>query len=333
MIQAKMAFLNGSESRKEGAGDVSMPKVYEVNGIEYPYISAQCWRRWWRLNFEKELNMFLKKYKIEQQLQNYDFLRASDDLFGYFTNLPKKVDLSRINKLNISQIRSSPIQISQLHPVQNSDKKADETFLNKDNAFIHLLNDTPLPYSSRFYNADLQSILAIDLNRISRYKNFNDRQELFTEIIKKYMKHNLILKISDDYYEIKDASDIRWNRVAYVLQSLLTISGGAKLAQYGVDITPKILLLAGQNASNPILSMIFEIDRGMFHINYDLLLQRVKTFRHIFTTSIYLGVRKGYVNNINEISNLKQEFYDETRIKLIITTPMNVIERIREAAS
>ena len=328
IVQANGAFLNGAGNIKAGLGEISVPKTYILRGFEYPYISAQCWRRWWRESFTEDY-MKIESYMNETKYSKVPFLNGVDDLFGYFESFKKEISIDEINEINISQIRSSPLQISNLHPIEGhltSLKK----ILTTDNAFIHLSEGTPLPYSSNFYNCNLECLFSLDIVRICTYRNFNDRQELAKETIKDYFNKKLLNKKNDTCYELIDRPFLMKIRISNLFNSLLNISGGAKSAQYGTDITPKVIIFAGQTGSNPILSQVFEIGRDKIRINLDSLTDRIKKFPSLFKSSIYIGIRNSFLENIEEIQKQVKLIKEKYNVNIILGSPRNVINEFIE---
>ncbi len=328
IIEAKNSFLNGGDSVKEGKSDISMPKVYESKeGNKIPYISAQCWRKWWLDNCQNELKEFTERYSDISQ-QNEAFINPIDDLFGFFKGQKiKNVDLEQISEVNVSQIRSSPLQHTNLYPIQN---KLNKSYLNLDKAYIHLKNESPLPYSSRFYSAFLESNFGIDVTRICFYRNFNDRLELAEDTISKYTKSKKLVEVNENEYLLSNHENERKQRLKLLMNSLLTIHGGAKLPQYGCDISPKIILLAGQKGGNTILSNCFEMGIEGVRVNTHDLLKKISDFSSLFKTPIFLGVRKGIIENLEELEKNIPFLKKETDVDLVIDSPRGVIRKLLE---
>ncbi|NMC08187.1 MAG: type I-B CRISPR-associated protein Cas7/Cst2/DevR [Candidatus Lokiarchaeota archaeon] len=331
-IQAKNTFLNGLGNMSEGKEDVSTPKFFiRENGTKQPYVSAQCWRRWWRQSFETMVLPALEASPVEKKLMGIPLINPSDDLFGYFEANPLKIDINEVNKRNVSQVRSSPIQITQLHPVQEFGHGKDVGLI-KDKAYVHLQEGTPLPYSSVFYNADLQFMLGIDVARVGFYRNFNDRQEIADSIAETYIKKGYLIKSTNGGYQINDAAIIRKARVLAALEGLLVIHGGAKSAQYGTDITPRLMLLAGQDGGNPVLSGVLRAGARTIKIDVDLLLATVKRHASLFKTPVYCGMRAGYVENEAEIIARAPSFAVDAGVELVPCSPGMVVKRLAEVA-
>jgi CRISPR-associated protein Cst2 len=329
VIQAKGAFLNGSGSQKEGKEDISMPKTYLMNNIMYPYVSAQCWRRWWKESYTQSLNELINQSPEELKLQNLQFVNAIEDVFGYFEALEKKITIDQVNKINLAIIRSSPLQITQFNPIQ-SGLENPTGFLVKDKAFVHLKDGTPLPYSSRCYNADLESIIGIDITRLGVYKNFNDRQEIAGKSLEEYLKTGVIKTSNPNTYIINNYEKVMKLRIRFLFESLLTIYGGAKSPQYGADITPKVLILTRQYGGNPILSNLFEMGDESIRLKIDELIQKTNSFPSLIDSKVYVGIRSNYLENLDELIKRADEFKNKTKKELVICTPAESVTKLLE---
>jgi len=320
IINAKNAFINGSDTIKENKKDVSMPKVITTSKSTFPYVSAQCYRSFWKSSFKQELSIEANDFFDEK----LSFINSTDDIFGYFECGSSAKDSAGIIE-NFSLIRSSPLQISQLHSLKGGSYDSN---LTTEHGFVHLKGDTPLPYSSKFYSSHLESIMAIDLSRIGVFRNFNDRQELSNEFSDQYIKMNLLKKIDDNQNVLVNNYKIKTNRIRILLQSLVKINGGAKSAQYATDITPKIIVLAGQKGCNPILSnlVIPGLKEPIFLT--EKLFEIVIKHQNLFTTSIYVGIRNSSVSNIEELRETIQSFNMQSSVKIVLTSPVKAIDKL-----
>ena len=166
VIDATGAFLNGAGL---GAGEnrnLVIPKTFKekVNGRneEVPYVSAQSWRRWLRNTVNEENNWNpseLKSIKtsdkggnttkISTELNPIDF--PEDDLFGYMKSGEK-------NEESIQ--RTSPFKTSILKGIKNL------RAISQDDAFVHLKEGSPLPYSTKFYSAQMEGFFNLEYYRL-----------------------------------------------------------------------------------------------------------------------------------------------------------------------
>ena len=63
-----------------------------------------------------------------------------------------------------------------------------------DKGYVHLTEGTPLPYSTRFYNTQLQGIFGLNYMRLGAFRNEGDRIELDRPLVEKYLQENKIMK-------------------------------------------------------------------------------------------------------------------------------------------
>jgi CRISPR-associated protein Cst2 len=186
---------------------------------------------------------------------------------------------------------------------------------------------TPLPYTTRFYNTHLQGIFGLAYNRIGFFRNAGDREELEKHLLDNYLLNNIIEEAptndkSAKLFRIKDTS-IKLKRTEKILRSLVRLRGGAKQAQFGTDVSPKLIILAGLTSGNLIFNDLFEDTKefvtnpreqkrgdsvevvnskvvGGTRIKLDTLKQIIWDYRDRIVTPIYIGLRKGYLSKDNE---------------------------------
>lgn len=319
LIDARAAFLNGAGL---GAGEDRnkvIPKTFKekIDGRleEVPYVSAQAWRRWLRdtTNDENGWNPSELKAvgpgsekgstnKIATELNPIEF--PEDDLFGYMksgTGTEESIQ------------RTSPFKTSILKGLLG------KRTLNNDEAFVHLKEGTPLPYSTRFYSTHLEGFFNLEYYRLGVYDNLGSRVELGNEFVEKFKTQ---LEISDLHkkfkrYTLKDSkSNVR---AAGLLKGLSVLRGGAKQAAYGSDVAPKVLILAGLSSANPVFNDLFEGKGEKPNLKIGALKEIVKDYQSRLATPVYIGFREGYLGNETEIKALKDEGY-------IIGTPISIVE-------
>ena len=329
IVQAHNSFLNGAGTIKEGKEVVGVPKTFQKDGILYPYVSAQCWRRCWKATFKENIVPILSSDPVEIKYASFPFLNALDDIFGYFEANEQRIEIQEVNKVNVSQVRSSPFQISQLHPIQKFGSGTHQGIV-KDKAYVHLKDGTPLPYTSRFYNADLEAMFAFDLGRLCTYMNFNDRQELSANTINEYLNNALLTEVEEGRYQLIDADSLQKKRALYAIESLLMIAGGAKSAQFGTDISPKGIIAAGMNGGNPLLSRVFVMGKERPRLDFDRLVTVVTSNPSLFETPIYCGLRQNYLENLDGMEAQRAEFKEKTGVSIEICSPLNILKKFQE---
>lgn len=325
LIDATAAFLNGAGLGTGEDKNKVIPKTFreKVNNRieEVPYVSAQSWRRWLRDTTNEENNWNPSELrsigksegkestnKISTELNPVDF--PEDDLFGYMKSGGKGEE---------SIQRTSPFKTSILKGIRNM------RTLNNDEAFVHLKEGTPLPYSTRFYSTHLEGFFNLEYYRLGVYDNLGSHQELSEELVE---LHQDKFQISDLYgnkfkrYELKNAGNIRNKNASGLLKGLAFLRGGAKQSAFGSDVSPKVLILAGMESANPVFNNIFIGTGEKPALNLDVIKQIASDYSSKLATPIYIGIRAGYLQNEDNVKALGAGF--------VIDSPIGIVNKFNE---
>ena len=288
-----------------------------------PYVSAQAWRRWLRNTCNEEngwqpseLRAIDKSdkgstNKIATELNPIDF--PEDDLFGYMrAGKSDKESVQRTSAFKTSILKGIP------------GKRA----INTDEAFVHLKEGTPLPYSTEFYSTHLEGFFNLEYYRLGVYDNLGSHVELTEEFVKIPVecdgeKKKQETRIDDrlnhekiygnhDRYTRKEAEKTRKERAAGLLKGLSHLRGGAKLAAFGADVSPKVLILAGMECANPVFNDLFDGSGEKPALKIETLKQVIEDYKSKLATPVYIGFRSGYLKNESDII---KEFTDEGKVK------------------
>ncbi len=338
-IQADSAFINGAGLEKQTEDrNVVQTKTMWKNGKRIPYVSSQAWKRFLRETLISETkwpesrlravgwNPRGNTAKIAGELNPIDY--REDDIFGYMFAKGKERDSSKLTPKQleivaslpeVQLVRTSTFLASLLYAVQTQGS------LNRDEAFVHIPGETPTPYTTEFYNADLQAIFGIDYERLGVFNN-EDESELNPKLIDDAIKAGKIVQNPKDkkIYEIKNLNQYRKETVSALLKALAVLRGGAKLAQYGVDISPKVLILAGLTSKNPFLNNLFLPGENGIKLDIEALKELIKDYSDRINTSVHIGIRKGYLANEDEVYALHDSKIES--IKILVDTPINAVE-------
>ena len=320
LIDATATFLNGAGLGLGEDKNKVIPKTYKekINNRteEVPYVSAQSWRRWLRDTTNEENNWEPSELraigegsdkgttnKISTELNPIEF--PEDDIFGYM-----KTGSSGEESVQ----RTSPFKSSILRGIRNM------RTINTDEAFVHLKEGTPLPYSTKFYSTHLEGFFNLEYYRLGVYDNLGSRQELSSEIIEKHKDKLNESELGKKFrrYELKNAKENRNNNAAGLLKGLAFLRGGAKQAAFGSDVSPKVLIFAGLESANPIFNNLFIGTGEKPILDIDLLLELQKEYKERLATPIYVGIRKGYLQNENDVNEkLKDGFTVGTPVSIV----------------
>lgn len=346
LVKADAAFINGAGLQPGEDQTVSVPKTMWKNGQKIPYVSSQAWKHLWRQTLIEETkwpasnlraigwNEKGNTSKIAGMLDPINYVE--DDVFGYMYALsddkkakekllpkePTEEQKTLIDSLpDVQLIRPSTVLASLLYAVQT------DNTISTDNAFVHLKDSgTPLPYSTKFYNADLQAIFGLDWSRIGVYDNLS-AMELDPKKAEIELKKGTIIKLEagkgeKNKYIKKDIGLYRKEVVTNLLMALANLRGGSKATQFGVDMAPKVLIVAGLDCKNPFLNNLFSVEKGQIEIHMELLKELIKDFGDRIKTKLYIGLRSGYLANEVEIKSLNKTKIENTEI--IVDTPPKI---------
>ena len=193
-----------------------------------------------------------------------------------------------------SVMRASPFSASILTSLRKSGWEG------VDEGFVHLKEGTPLPYTTKFYNTQLQGIWGLNYSRLGVFRNEGDRIELDSSFVEQYLEEGKIRKVDDtrEIYEIVDNPCKK--RATMILKALAVLRGGAKAAQFAIDVSPKLIIVAGLNCGNLIFNDLCEDSKEGTTIKIETLQQVIEDYASRIVTPVFIGVRNGYLNPENE---------------------------------
>jgi CRISPR-associated protein Cst2 len=326
LIDARAAFLNGAGLGSGEDRNLVIPKTFFelVNGKreKVPYVSAQAWRRWLRNTANEEngwtpseLEAIGKSEgkgstnKISTKLNPLDF--PEDDLFGYMRSGSSKEE---------SVQRTSPMKTSILKGIPG------KRMLNTDEAFVHLKEGTPLPYSTQFYSAHLEGFFLLEYYRLGVYDNLGSHVELEASLLEQIAERLDSQKLYKDYLRHirKDAEKSRQENAAGLLKGIAMLRGGAKMAAFGADVSPKVLLLAGMECANPVFNDLFDGKGEKPELKINCLQEIQSDYASKLATPIYVGIRTGYLQNEDAVRALTEKGF-------VIDTPLGIVQKFIEA--
>lgn len=177
---------------------------------------------------------------------------------------------------------------------------------------------SPLPYTTRFYNTHLQAVFCLDYSRLGVFWNIGDRVELEEAKAKRFLAEKKIEDVTTQepyntltqngqlgrIYQLVSRNKERKERAASLFKALAVLRGGAKQAQFGTDIAPKVLILAGLNCGNPIFNHLFADDSDGPVFKVETFKEVIRDYADRIATPVLLGIRAGYLRNEEDVRNL-----------------------------
>ena len=205
------------------------------------------------------------------------------------------------------------------------------------------------------YNTDLQGIFCLDYSRLGVYWNLGDRIELEETMAKKLIRDGKIADVTSEesYKTLSDNGKIGRvykitnmvkvtpkDRASALFKSLAVLRGGAKQAQFGTDVSPKVLILAGLTCGNPIFNHLFKDDQEGPVFKVETFTEIIKDYADRIVTPVLIGVRSGYLKNEAEIKALNNTKVsigaggkDKKQVEILVMTPVEAAQKIGEVLS
>ena len=296
LMEVDVAALNNAGSDKSSNLDNAVvTKKIRKNGKEYPYVSGQAWRYWWRDTLVKSFNWEMSPVVRETKIaftQADPLTYPDDDIFGYM-RAEKKLTLTRVSPLKNSAL----IAMSYNPVVQNW-------------ASMTRQDGDAVPFGVDEYCAVLKGMFSLDLEQVGTFSNVNRTGFMnISEEMKKTALESNCVEINDPF--AKDSSnnsvklirlpkEIREKRIKETLLALKTLSGGAKQTTNMADVTPKLIVLARFKSGNHPFSHLGKEELGKPVFSMDALTEIMEDYREQFIGKIYIGKRKGFMDEIDE---------------------------------
>ena len=182
-----------------------------------------------------------------------------------------------------------------------------------DKGYVHLKEGTPLPYNTEFYNTHLQGVFCLNYGRLGVFWNLGDRIELDEEKAESFLRAGKLRIARDEgklgkVYEMTDSGAKRKERATELLNALAVLRGAAKQAQFGTDVTPKVLILAGLTCGNPIFNHLFKDDTEGPLFKIETFKEIIADYANRIVTPVLIGMRKGYLKNESDVYDLNGRY-------------------------
>jgi CRISPR-associated protein Cst2 len=364
VIDAAGSYLNGAGLRNVEDRNISEVKAFWVNGsngkVRIPYWSSQSFRRALRDTLIEEtgwpaselkalaVNKDGNVSKIGAEFNPLDF--PEDDIFGYMRtekgsgkaaiddNVADNVVDGSEGEQPISAqpkgrkrvrtlARESPLSNSIVMSINNTSHN-----IHTDEAYVHLTEGNPLPYSTEFYDTTMQGIFSLNYRRLGVFTNIGDRIELDESENKadQFLKDGKVHILTDKgklgrIYEMKNAETERKKRASELLKALSVLRGGAKQAAFGTDISPKVLVCAGLTCGNPIFNnSLFTDDKNGIVLRVETMKEIVEDYKNKICTPVFVGIRSGFLGNQDDVRTLTEH----EGVNFKVTTPIDAANQM-----
>lgn len=325
LIEATGAALNNAglaeDSRVENTIAV---KQIRIGYKEYPYVSGQAWRRWWREVLYEDFGWKPSPVTREAKsayTEGNPVVYEDDDLFGYMA--ARKAKGGEGGTLR----RVSPLKNSLLLSVLPN------VIINHFESFSRNLpvdQPDPIPYSHEHYTTLLHGTFTLSLTDVGRFE-LGPMRDLPKEVS---LPEGVIRHAAS---EARDADvavlprETRQKRVRQLLEALARLRGGANLTRNSTDVVPVVVLIAFLDGGNaPLQNLFVASDTGdgvLLHL--PRLRSVLRDYRDRLLAaadgqSFFFGYRPGVLANEGEVLQALSSGELEG-VKFYVGDPIHVI--------
>ena len=315
LIDVDVAALNnaGADNTTNLDNAVMTKKIYR-NGKQYPYVSGQALRFWWRETLRKEFGWDMSPVTREKKIaftEANPFKYPDDDIFGYMRAAKTEIADPKTGKTkseNITLTRVSPLKNSALLAV------AYNPIVQNWSSMTRQSGDA-VPYGKDEYCAIMKGMFSIDLDQVGTFSMVPRSGFLnINEAMKEEALKNDAREIEDPISKNADGSvpkliriseKDRLKRVKETILALKTLSGGAKLTTNLADVTPKLIVLGKFSSGNHPFSHLAKEELGKAVFSVPALSQVMSDYKNQLEGKIYIGRRMGFMDELeNELEGL-----------------------------
>lgn len=319
LIDVDVAALNnaGGDTSTTLENAVATKKIRK-NGRDYPYVSGQAWRYWWRETLKKDFGWKMSPVTREAKIAFTEadpFAYPDDDIFGYMRAGKKEVTDPKTGKTkseNITLTRVSPLKNSALIAVAHNQVVQNWASMTRQEG-------DAVPYGMDEYCAVMKGMFSIALEQIGTFSmSARTGFHNINEAMKTLALQNGSREI-DDSIEIdakgnplklvRISEGIRLQRIRDTLSALKTLAGGAKLTTNLADVTPKLIVLGTLSSGNhPFSHLAKEEGVGKTAFSIDALREVISDYSDQIDGKVFVGRRSGFMDELDgQLTALRDE--------------------------
>lgn len=317
LLDVDVAALNNAGKNTNSNFDNAVAtKKLRKNGNTYVYVSGQAWRFWWREALVRHFDWVMSPITREKKVA---FTEADpgrypdDDVFGYMRAEKTKSKDEKAEKPDDSTKDSGAL--TRVSPLKNSAIVSAVAVRPAENWSVMARQDgDPVPYSKEEYSAIMKGMFSLDLIQVGTFSSYN--RTGFKNLSENRRKEILDAggaEISDPFAKdgkgepqklVQIERTTRVKRVTDTIQALKYLSGGAMQTNNMADVTPKFIILASTTSGNHPFSHVVGTPQGKFeemvNLNIDALKEVLKDYKDQFVGTVYIGIRKGFMDEVAE---------------------------------
>ncbi len=329
-LAGKIVLSVEAGAPNNGRGDSTTARVKKarIRGRDYPYVSAQAFRRWLRDTMTANGSVpspTERVGKAQQKAQKATtaadpITYADDDLFGYLKATAKEEDRS-------TTVRDTAFMVGTFLAVEPVRLTEDFGVMSRD-------IPEPVLHAHEFYTADLAAPFLLDIPRVGTFTLPNStgagRPNYLTEkdalAVAAAAKAGAAASTFRGHSAIRLALTERRERVAILLDALAELSGGAKKALHYGDRVPALFILTPMAGGvNPLGFVIDGSEDGSgLTVRGDVLRQELAAWAGEWEAPILVGWRPGFRDTLRK--QFEKDIADEIKAgKIVIGHPRTVL--------
>jgi CRISPR-associated protein Cst2 len=311
-----VALNNAGGDKSTNLENAVMTKKIRKEGREYPYVSGQAWRYWWRNELARSYKWEMSPVEREKKIA---FTKANpavypdDDIFGYMR--AAKAEMKDEKGEVVLDKKGNPVKedvtLTRVSPLKNSALIAVAyNPIIQNWASMTRQDGDAVPYGIDEYCAVMKGMFSIDLESVGTFSMINRSGFMnINDSLKKEAKEKGAVEIDDPIAKDKTGNpmklirlpkDIREKRVKDTILALKTLSGGAKQSTNMADVTPKLIVLTQFHSGNHPFSHLAKEDHGKAVFSVEALKEILKDYQKQFCGKLFIGKRAGFMDELDE---------------------------------
>jgi CRISPR-associated protein Cst2 len=356
LIDAPASALNnaGIDPARRDQNVVIVKKIRYRGQEEYPYVSGQAFKRWWRdtilQKFDWNPSPIFREEKVAYTEAN-PIKYEEDDIFGYMLAPKQKVDeigmVSRLSYRRVAPLKCTPL----ISIFGGTVQKPDQGFFMRGEE----AQAEPVPFQQEFYSTVLKGAFSLMLSEAGIFyrgrakdlpaekdadealagKKKDDKTkkqiEKFKERVNSILTDAKNKKATIHNSKITLPLTERKKRIRETLLALSKLTGGAKGATYLTDVSPRFIITGVLNCANHIFMDVIKTKDTEPSLDIGTLTEIVKDYKDNFLSPIYIGLRRGFFGGeeYKKVSELKEiNVRNNKKIKVEFGTPREAIKKL-----
>ncbi|SNQ48631.1 CRISPR-associated protein [Frankia canadensis] len=323
-----LAIEAGAPNNGRGESTTAPVKKTRIRGREYPYVSAQAFRRWLRDTMTANGSVPSPTERVGKETQKAqkattaaDPIRyADDDLFGFLKATAKAEDAS-------TTVRDTAFMVGTFLAVEPARATQD---------FGVMSRGIPMPvlHTHEFYTADLAAPFLLDIPRVGTFTlpdaRGAGRANYLTE--KAALEFAAAAQVGATTTTFRGHGAVRLplperrERVAILLDALAELAGGAKKALHYGDRLPALFALVPMAGGvNPLGFVIDGAEDGTgLQVRGDVLRRELDAWDGEWEAPVLVGWRPGFRETLRK--QFEDDIAEEIRAgRVVIGHPRTVL--------